>query len=232
MINNNKILALIPARGGSKGIKNKNIINLVDKPLIAYTIEKALCSKYIDSVVVSTDSNKIKNVSLKYGARVPFMRPKIFATDTAKTIDSVVHAIDTLKSLGENYDFLILLQPTVPLRNTQDIDGALEFFESNKYKSVASVCEVNNYPELIRTMNESNVLFNILNERSDKRRQQMKNYFYVNGAIYINRICEINKDTILNDNMLGYFMPLERSVDIDTRNDLLVTDTLIRKERE
>lgn len=121
MYKNKKILAIITARGGSKGIPYKNIMNINGKPLIAYSIEVAKQSKYIDYILVSTDNNKIKEVSLQYGASVPFLRPEEISNDTAKSIDVVIHAINCLKESGEEFDYVLLLQPTSPLRTCKDI---------------------------------------------------------------------------------------------------------------
>jgi CMP-N,N'-diacetyllegionaminic acid synthase len=231
MISSKKVLALIPARGGSKGIKDKNIVSLFGKPLISHTIESALKSRYIDQVVVSTDSSSIRSIALRYGARVPFIRPANLATDKAKTITAVMHAIKSLKDIGEGYDILTLLQPTQPLRNNLDLDNALEFFIKNKSRSVASICRVENNPSLIRIM-MGNKLTNLINKKSDSRRQDMDKYYYVNGAIYINLISKINKDTSFNDNEFGYIMPKNRSIDIDTGIDLLVAETILSNNYE
>ena len=118
MYGSKKVLALIPARGGSKGIKKKNIVLLDGKPLIAYSIEASLRSKYIDSTVITTDSREIAEIAEKFGGRVPFLRPAELAQDKSKTIDAVLHAIRQLTIKRENYDILVLLQPTQPLRRT------------------------------------------------------------------------------------------------------------------
>ena len=110
MINNLKVLALIPARGGSKGIKDKNIYDINGKPLIAYSIIAARNSEYVDDIIITTDSEKIKDISESFGANVPFLRPTELATDNSKTIDAVIHAVNTLKEFGRNYDILLLLQ--------------------------------------------------------------------------------------------------------------------------
>ena len=136
------MLALIPARGGSKGIKGKNIIDINGKPLIAYTIEAGKQSKYIDDVVVTTDSEKIAEVSKKYGAEIPFMRPAEYAQDKSKTIVAVLHAIKELKRQDKVYDTLVLLQPTQPLRTSEDIDKAIELYFEKSCMSLVSVSEV------------------------------------------------------------------------------------------
>ena len=155
MYNDKKVLALIPARGGSKGIKNKNIADLCGKPLISYTIESAKNSKYIDDIVVTTDSRQIAEVSEKYGAEIPFIRPIELAGDTSKTIDAVIHAIDKLNELKRIYDVLVLLQPTQPLRTYEDIDNSIECFFRNDEKSLVSVSLVEDHPLLIRNISNN-----------------------------------------------------------------------------
>ena len=220
MINNLKVLALIPARGGSKGIKDKNIVDVCGKPLIAYSIDVAKNSKYVDDVVITTDSERIKEVAEKYGADVPFLRPAELATDNAKTIDAVMHAINTLKELGRDYDILLLLQPTCPLRTTDDINNSLELFVSKNYTSLVSVNKVNEHPILMRKIKEDGIMENLLNLPSTIRRQDMPPIYKVNGSIYINLINELNNETSLNDNPLAYITKEEHSVDIDNISDI------------
>ncbi|MBP3197174.1 MAG: acylneuraminate cytidylyltransferase family protein [Butyrivibrio sp.] len=226
MFENKKIIAIIPARGGSKGIPNKNIYPLCDKPLIAYTIEAAKKSKYIDNVVVSTDSEKISEVSKQYGAQVPFLRPENLATDTAKTIDVLIDALDRLQKCDEKYHTLVLLQPTSPLRSTEDIDSAIELFFANGCESLVSVTEVNINPVLIRKIVDGKAC-PILNQSSTVRRQDFEKYYRVNGAIYINKIDELTCLTSLNDNSLAYIMPTSRSLDIDTQDDIKEAEKII-----
>lgn len=229
MYNNKRILALIPARGGSKGIKGKNIIKLAGKPLISYTINAALKSKYIDSLVVSTDSIEIAKIAEVYGARVPFMRPKELAEDTSKTIDCVMHAIRTLSEMHEDYDVLVLLQTTQPLRTFVDIDEAIELFFKNGEKSVVSISEVSDNPVLVRYLDENNNLQKLLNVSSTCRRQDMPKYYRVNGCIYINKVSEIDSETSFNDNKVPFIMNKEHSVDIDDMADLWLAEYYISK---
>lgn len=229
MIEKNKIVALIPARGGSKGIKNKNIIDLCGKPLISYTIQAALESKYIDKVIVSTDSQEIADVAIKYGAEVPFLRPGELASDTSKTIDAVMHAVGELEKRKEEYDILILLQATQPLRTADDIDSAIELFIKNKGQSLVSVSPVEDNPILIRTIDNLGRMNSILPMKSTCRRQNMPLYYRVNGCIYINLISELDLNTSFNDNKIPYIMPKERSVDIDEIKDLLIAQYYISR---
>lgn len=219
-----KILSLIPARGGSKGIKNKNITNLNGRPLISYSIETALGSKYIDDIVVSTDSEEIAAVSIKYGAAVPFMRPKELASDEARTIDAVLHAINALE---KKYDVLVLLQPTQPLRTIEEVDCAIESFFKNKMKGLVSVSRVKDHPLMIRTLNSDGSLTSLIRENSTCRRQDMRIYYKVNGCIYINKISELSEYTSFNDNEMGFVMEEDHAVDIDTQLDLHLAEYYI-----
>lgn len=230
MYNGKKILALIPARGGSKGIKDKNIINLCGKPLISYSIQSALDSKYVDDVIVSTDSPKIADVAIKYGAQVPFMRPSELASDTSCTIDVVMHAMDFLRQRGKEYNTLVLLQPTSPLRTTYDIDGAVEKHYFNDEMSLVSVSEVNDNPLLIRTV-ENDRLVSLLDKNSTCRRQDMKKYYRVNGSIYINKIDSINLNTSFNDNIIPYIIDRNRAVDIDELVDINICQYYLGEKR-
>lgn len=221
MFKDEKILALIPARGGSKGIKNKNIVELCGKPLLAYTTEAAKKSRHIDKILVSTDSRKIADVAESFGADVPFMRPAEISLDTTPTLDVVIHAINWLKEAGDIYDTLVLLQPTGPLRTAEDIDAAIESYFVHGEKALVSVSIVNDHPILIRSIGDGNILKPLLsNTSSTVRRQDMPKYYKVNGCIYINKISEITAGTNLNDNPLAFVMSPEHSIDIDEPADL------------
>lgn len=224
MYGSDKILALIPARGGSKGIKGKNIINLNGKPLIAYSITASLASKYIDATVVSTDSLKIADVAKVYGASVPFMRPAELASDRAKTVDVVLHALKTLAAEWEEFDVLLLLQPTQPLRTVDDIDAAIELFYQKGKRSLASISLVEDHPLLIRKIDKDGKMQPLLNESSTCRRQDMECYYKINGCIYINSITELSADTSFNDNQVPFVMEREHSVDIDEMKDIYMAE--------
>ena len=152
MIDNKKILAIIPARGGSKRLPRKNILNLAGKPLIAWTIEAALGSKYIDDVIVSTDDNEISTVAKKYGAKVPFIRPDKFSSNHASSISVVLHAIEFFQKADERYDYVVLLQPTSPLRTVKNIDESIELLQQKKCDAIVSVCNVDHSPLWCNTM--------------------------------------------------------------------------------
>lgn len=223
MYKNKKILAIIPARGGSKGIPHKNIINLCGRPLISYTIEAAIRSKYIDYTIVSTDDEEIAKVSKGYGAEIPFLRPAELATDTSKTVESVIYTIRTLQEGGKFFDTIVLLQPTQPLRTSEDIDSAIEKYYACGNVALASVSEVDDHPILIRAI-ENEKLIPLLNISSTCRRQDMPAFYRVNGCIYINEISEVNEHTSFNDNVLSYIMDKSHSVDIDEELDLTIAE--------
>ena len=225
-----KIIALIPARGGSKGVKKKNIRNLVDKPLIAYTIEAAQKSKYLDKVIVSTDCKEIAEVSMKYGAEVPFLRPAELAQDTTPTLDVVLHFIDFVNEY-EKWNTLVLLQPTQPLRTAEDIDNAIEQFYYMGKRSLVSVSEVNDHPILMRNMDQQGVVHKLLKKTSSIRRQDMEKVYRVNGAIYINDISEITTETSFNDNEIGFKMEKSHSIDIDEMVDFSIAEYYLERDR-
>ena len=228
MFNNKRILAIIPARGGSKGIPHKNIIDLCGKPLIGYSIEAAIGSKYIDYVLVSTDDDLIAGIAKKYGAKVPFLRPAELASDTAKTLDVIIHAVKTLADLGFSFSDIVLLQPTQPLRTADDIDRAIECYYENSCQSLVSISEVDDHPLLIRSI-EENRLKPLLNVSSTCRRQDMPKYYRVNGCIYINPTSEISEETSFNDNVIPFVMDKSHSVDIDELCDLVMAKYYLEK---
>jgi len=231
MYKDKTFLAIIPARSGSKGIPKKNIKIIGGKPLIQFTIEESLKSKYIDRVIVSTDDIEIAEISKKCGAEVPFIRPIELASDYSKTIDSLVHAIEKLKLMGSTYDYIVLLQPTQPLRRYWHIDEAIEKIVNLKGSSLVSVSEVKEHPILIREINENGILKNLLRTESTIRRQDFPKYYKVNGAIYINKIDEeFNNNTSLNDNKLPYIMDKKYDLDIDSPLDLEILKILLTKE--
>lgn len=227
MYEGKRIVALIPARGGSKGIKLKNMAPLADKPLILYSIETALASEYIDDVVVTTDSLEIAKIANENGAEVPFIRPAELARDDSRTIDALLHAMRELEREGRTYDAMVLLQPTQPLRTVSDVDSAIELFFACGGQGVVSVSPVDTHPLLIRSINSNGRLVSLLSECSTCRRQDMPPFYQVNGCIYVNDCQSIDQDTSLNDNPIPYLMEQSRSIDIDEPIDLLIAQQLL-----
>lgn len=227
MYESNSIMALIPARGGSKGIPGKNIKEFNGRPLISYTIAAARASKYVDAVIVTTDSKQIAEIAERYGAEVPFLRPPELAQDTSKTIDAVVHARDAMAALGRPHAIVVLLQPTSPLRRAEEIDAAIETFFSHGELGLASVSEVSENPVLTRRIDQSGVMHPILPILSTVRRQDMPRFWHVDGAVYINRASDLTPETSLNDNPIAFVMPKLRASDIDNIEDFLRAEEIL-----
>jgi len=228
MINGKTVLAIIPARGGSKGIPRKNIKFLAGKPLIAWTIEEAKKSKYIDRLILSSEDNEIIKVAKDWACEVPFIRPKEFATDSSPSIDFALHAIN---NIDQDYDYLCLLQPTSPLRNVGHIDGCIEFCINNNASSCVAVSEVNKHPYYMYSIKESK-LISFINEYNSIRRQDLNKLYAVNGSIYINRVKDIiTSKSFIEKDTLGYIMPKEYSIDIDEEMDFDYAEIILANRR-
>ena len=228
MYDDKKILAIIPARGGSKGIHRKNIRDLCGKPLIAWTIEEAKKSKYIDTCIVSTEDEEIKKIAENYGGTVPFLRPAELARDDTPGVEPVLHAIDQLPG----YDYIVLLQPTSPLRIVEDIDGAVEFCLKQQSNSCVSVTEPDHSPYWMYTLEEKGAMTPILKISPDKsyRRQLLPKVYMLNGAVYVAECNSIKKNrSFITVDTLGYIMPKERSLDIDTMLDFKLVEFFIKE---
>jgi|SaaInlStandDraft_4_1057021.scaffolds.fasta_scaffold29557_2 CMP-N-acetylneuraminic acid synthetase len=222
MVGSKRLLAVIPARGGSKRLPRKNVLDLAGKPLIAWTIQEALNCKYIDQVIVSTDDKEISDISKEYGADVPFFRPSELATDEAKTVDVVLHLLDELEKVGERYDYIILLQPTSPLRTAQNIDESVELLQMKNSDAVISVCESEHPPLWCNVLPDDMSMDNFLDESvKNKRSQDLSKQYRINGAIYISSVKKLKKENsfFLSNNCIAYIMKQNVSIDIDTIDD-------------
>lgn len=229
MFGDKKILAIIPARGGSKGVPRKNIKELAGKPLIAYTIEQANKSKYIDCCVVSTEDDEIKSVAERCGGYVPFMRPPELARDDTPSIEPVLHVIERLPE----YDYMILLQVTSPLRSTEDIDGCIEFGFSRSAKSCVSVTEAKTNPYWTYTLDENMLMVPVLKLDYAKgyQRQKLPKVYELNGACYFfEREFILTEKKFITDGTLGYVMPAVRSYDIDTLDDFKLVEHIMKSQ--
>jgi len=229
MYKNKKIVALIPARGGSKGLPGKNIKPLMGKPLISWTIEQALRSKYIDQVVVTTDKIKIARIAKRYGADVPFIRPKELATSSARGIDVLLHAVKYFENEGHNFDLVLWLQPTSPLRKNVDVERAIKMLFRNNAKAVVSVTRSEHHPWLnVRLTSDKRCMPLYKNVGKNKNRQELPVYYRINGAIYLSYIDSIKKTkSFVGKDTCAYIMPSERSVDIDTALDFEFAEFLL-----
>lgn len=230
MIGQYRVTALIPARGGSKRLPRKNIKLLVDKPLIAWSIEVAKACKYVDRVIVSTDDEEIKRISEQYGAEVPFLRPEHLSNDHASSFDVIKHAIDFL-TLSKSNELIVLLQPTSPLRLVSEIDTALEFFVQKSAKGVVSISETEHSPMWSNTLPEDGCMSDFIRpEVQGKRSQDLPTFFRLNGSIYIYETLSLLEQSkiFFNENVYGFETSLETAVDIDTELDFLVAETIIK----
>lgn len=207
-----KIISIIPARGGSKGLPKKNILELAGKPLIAWTIESSLKSKYISKTIVSSDCDEILNISSKYGSEI-LKRPDELARDTTPTEPVVEHILQNIKDLG-NYSYLVLLQPTSPLRDEKDIDEAIsKLIQEKDATALISVKEIDNKILKAFKINNNGYLEGISNNKYPfMRRQDLPKVFMPNGAIYIISINEFLKTKrLFSDNAISYLMNEEKS---------------------
>lgn len=224
-----KRIAIIPARSGSKGLRDKNIKELNGKPLIAYSIECALNSMMFDKVFVSTDSPKYAAIAEKYGADASFLRSAENSTDSAGSWDVVREVIEKLKEKGEYYDEIMLLQATSPLRNIQDIKNSIELLHNKNGNAVVSLTECDHSPIWCNTLPEDGSMdyFDKL-EYKDLPRQELPTFYRYNGAIYLVTVEELEKDNMLQHGCYAYIMPQIRSIDIDTQLDFLIAETIIK----
>lgn len=226
MIEGLKILGLIPARGGSKTIPRKNLKLLAGKPLIAWTIEESHKSQYIDRLILSSEDAEIISVAQKWGCEVPFIRPAELAEDDTPSIETVIHAIN---KIGESYDYIVLLQPTSPLRSVNDIDDCIGYCVQKDADVCISVSVVEKNPYWMYTLNQAGKLISLLqSETYISRRQDLPPIYAPNGAIYIAKTEYIKKEKhFLTEHSLAYIMTPENSWDIDNELDFLICSLLI-----
>lgn len=231
MLDVSGVLGIIPARGGSKRLPHKNLLPLAGKPLISHTIQAGLHAHCIDELMVSTDDNEIARVSVEYGAKVPFMRPSDLAEDDTSTFAVVQHAIDYYKNEeGKLFEYIVLLQPTSPLRDSMDIDKAMLFLHAKQADAVISVSVPDHTPLWCNTLpNDLSMAEFLSDDVRFKRSQELEQYYRLNGAIYIcktSRLLE-EKTFFLKKRIYAYIMSQEKSIDIDTRLDLMLCELLL-----
>ena len=226
------ILGLILARGGSKGIPRKNVVPLAGKPLISWTIEAALQSKSFSRLIVSTDNEEIAEVSRNYGAEVPFMRPAELSQDNSSGYDATIHALDWMKENGGEPDYVFILQPTSPLRTADDIRGAIDLGLSQKAEAVIGVTEASPHPYLARTMSSEGVLGYLIEVNpKPTSRHDYPQAWSINGAVYLTTVESLRRTrTFQPPGTLGFVMPVERSIDIDSPWELHLTELILRNQ--
>jgi N-acylneuraminate cytidylyltransferase/CMP-N,N'-diacetyllegionaminic acid synthase len=224
------MIAIVPARGGSKGLPGKNIKVLNGKPLIAYTIEAALKSKYITDVIISTDDEEIYKEALNYGAKRSFLRPKHLAEDDSLAVDNYIYTLDRLnKEFDYDIDEFVVLQPTSPLRTAEDIDGAIKLFKNKSADSVISYTQESHPITWHKYIDDLGHFENIFPETIQNRQSNRESY-YPNGAIFIFSLDLILKKQYYSEKSYPYLMPRERSVDIDSIEDFDYAQYLMEKK--
>lgn len=225
-------LAIITARSGSKGVPDKNIRIVAGKPLIAYTIEAAIKSNIFDEVMVSTDSEEYAEISKKFGAKVPFFRSDKNSADNAKSTDTIKEVLDCYKELGREFETVCALQPTSPLRNSNDIIEAYKVYEGKKAIFVLSVNEMKHTPVWSNTLDDNHSLNGFIKSDVSTIRQDIKPYYQVNGAIYLSNVKAFYENCYYyREGAYAYIMPPERSIDIDDEEDLLFLEYYFNKIR-
>lgn len=237
MFKNKKVVAIIPARGGSKTIPKKNIKPLVEKPLIAYTIEEALGSRYIDRVIVSTDDKEIAETAKKYGAEVPFLRPKSLAKDTSPSLLVILHALGYMEKKERYYpDIVVFLQPTSPFRKSQHIDKAIEKIKNAD--AVAGVCEVRQHPYSIMRKDGTYLEPYLKLEDRPLRRQDFPKLYALNASLYVAKRDYYDKvkktdpvAPVFKGKVGGVLMDEISSIDINTPLDFLLAEAILKREK-
>jgi CMP-N,N'-diacetyllegionaminic acid synthase len=233
MINEKSVIAIIPARGGSKGLPGKNIKELCGKPLIAWSIEAGLGSKYIDEVIVTTDSEEIAHIARAFGASVPFMRPTELASDTATSFDAIKHTLDYCENeLNKKFDYIVLLEPTSPLRDMNDIDMAIEQLLSNPQASaLVGICKTESQnPAFLVKKNDENFLVGYENKNMKVlRRQDISDVYFFEGSIYVSLIeTLLTEKTFYHETTLGYEVPKWKALEVDDLDDFVMIEALMK----
>jgi CMP-N,N'-diacetyllegionaminic acid synthase len=233
MIDGKSILAIIPARGGSKGLPRKNILPLGGKPLIAWTIDAAKDSEYIDELILSSDDDEIISIAKKYGCNVPFKRPKRFATDESNTIDVLVHSIQFFKNRSIGFDYLVLLEPTSPLRKTIDIDSAIKLLNQNRSKadSIVGVSKVEDtHPVFdVRVNNEGLISPFIGDSFKVIRRQDIEDLYYFEGSVYVSDIqVLLEEKSFYHERTMPFIIPRWKALEIDEMIDMITAEAIIQ----
>jgi CMP-N,N'-diacetyllegionaminic acid synthase len=227
MMKNDSVLAIVPARSGSKGLKDKNIKRMNGKPLLAYTIEEAIKSNAFKEIIVSTDSEAYADIAREFGAHVPFLRSDALADDSASTNDVITEVLGWVET-GEVKQFM-LLQPTSPLRTANDIISALNLFAEKKANAVVSLCEVDHSPLYTGFVPDNLCIDRFLNKDISYRRQDLPKYYRLNGAIYLADIDYfLRYKNFYEEKCFAYIMDKRRSVDIDDEFDFQLASFLLR----
>lgn len=237
MISEKRVLGIITARGGSKGLPGKNVKPLCGKPLIGWTIEAAKQSHLIDDIVVSTDCEQIASISREFGAEIPFLRPANLATDEATSFDVIKHAIEQLQEDGREYEYVISLEPTSPLRESHDIDNAVYQMIEKGAGAIVGVCRAESTnPCFMYRKNTDGFLKSFIAEKIDSslaiRRQDIEPVYYLEGSVYVSRIdVFLERQGFYHEGTMGYEVPKWKSPEIDDEIDFLLVEAIMKHRR-
>jgi N-acylneuraminate cytidylyltransferase/CMP-N,N'-diacetyllegionaminic acid synthase len=231
VINNRKVLGIIPARAGSKGLPGKNTKHFCGKPLIAYAIEAGSNCEFIDDLIVSTDSQEIAEIARKLGAQVPFIRPANLAFDITLTTDVVIHALDFFKdNMKQIFEYVIVIEPTSPLRDSTDLTKAMEnLLKHETAKSIVGICltENQNPKYLFKLQNNNNLVKYDKSNDTLPRRQDLDEVYFVEGSLYISDVDYFRQNkTFYHDKTMGYILPKWKSIEIDDIFDFIMAEAL------
>lgn len=234
MFHDESVLGIIPARGNSKGLPGKNILALSGKPLIAWSIEAARGSKYLDTIVVSTDSGEIAEIARRFGAETPFLRPPELATDEAPSIDAVEHAYRYYQGLGRRFGYIVLLEPTSPLRESGDIDAALEKMIDSRMDAVVSVCRAEaTHPAFLFRMEDHKALKPFQGgDFRPLRRQELEPVYFLEGTVYASKAETLfKKRNFCHEKTIGYEVPKWKSPEIDDAVDFMLVEAIMNHRK-
>ena len=227
-----KRIAIIPARSGSKGLKDKNIKELLGKPLIYYSIKAAIDSNAFDKIFVSTDSQKYADIAKECGADASFLRSEKTSSDTASTWDAVREVLEEFDKRGEHYDQIMVLQATSPLRTPKDINNAINLYNEKEANAVVSVTETDHSPLWCNTLPEDGSMDNFENPvTANLPRQKLPKYYRYNGAVYLINRNELDEVQMFKRKCYAYIMPQDRSIDIDTELDFRIGEILMESRK-
>jgi len=229
-----RVLGIIPARGGSKGVKNKNIRRIAGEPLIQYAINACKASKKLTQFVVSTDSKQIREIADKAGC-VVIDRPDALSTDTSSVVDAALHTLSIVEESGNHFDAILLIQPTSPIRTGEDLDKVIGILETSpEVDAVVSVVKVEDaHPARMYLKDKSNLLTSFLPEYESTRRQDLPSVFHRNGSIYLVRREPLVTDrTFMPQKKAGYVMDSEHMVNIDTERDVVIAEIIVQEWKD
>lgn len=235
MYNGKRILAIIPARGGSKGLPGKNIKELCGKPLIGWTIEHAKQSKYVDDIYISTDSSEIAAIAENYNMKVPELRPSEYANDASPSSDFIIYTIEKLKSEGKEFDYFILLEPTSPLRDVEDVDTSIEILiNAPDADSIVGICKAEDiHPAFMVKIKPNGLLEPYEAKMKTLRRQELPDVYYFEGTIYVSKVNKfIEKKAFYHEKTLPYIVPKWKSFEVDDVIDFTIIEAIMRLKSE